>query len=93
MHVGSRIGQSVQASHAIVQVHDDVLAGTILLAVQEFRHLFGTLREAVAKAIRVAGLGLDVKAILTLEVVEMSHGELENVGFFQLCDVFFAVAL
>lgn len=70
-----------------------MLSGTILLAVQEFRHLFGTLREAIAKTIGVTGLRFDVKLILTLEVVEMSHGELENVGFFQLCDVFFAVAL
>lgn len=75
-------------------MHDDVLAGTILLTVvQEFRHFFGTLVEAVAKPIGVALLGLHVELVLALEVVEVPHGQLENVGFLQLGDVLLAVAL
>lgn len=70
------IGQSVEASHAIVEMDDDVLAGTILLAVQEFRHFFGTLREAITKTIGVALLRLDVKLILAFEVLKVTNGEL-----------------
>lgn len=93
LHVGGGIGQPVEASHAIVQVNDDVLSGAVLLAVQEFRHFFGTLREAVAKTIGVALLRLDVELVLALEIVEVSHGELENVGLLQLRDVLLAVGL
>lgn len=75
-------------------MHDDVLAGTILLAVvEEFRHFFGTLVEAVAEPIGVALLGLHVELVLALEVVEVPHRQLENVGLLQLGDVLFAVAL
>lgn len=71
-----------------------MLSGTILLAVvEEFRHFFGTLREAIAKTIRIALLRFYVKLILALEVVEVSNGQLENVGLFKLRDVFLAIAL
>lgn len=70
-----------------------MLAGTILLTVQEFRHLFGTLREAIAKPIGIRLLGLDVKLILAFQIVKMANGQLEDVGLLQLRDVFFAVTL
>lgn len=43
LHVAGGVGQSIQASHAIIKMNNDVFASTILLAVQEFRHFFGTL--------------------------------------------------
>lgn len=75
-------------------MHDNVFASTILLTVvQEFRHFFGTLVEAVAESIGIALFGLHVEFVLTLEVVEVPDGQLENVGFLQLGYVLFAVAL
>lgn len=75
-------------------MHDDVFASTILLTVvQEFRHFFGTLVEAVAEPIGIALLGLHVEFVLALEVVEVPDGQLENVGFLQLGYVLLAVAL
>lgn len=93
LHVARDVGQSIQPSHAIVEMDNDVFASTILLAVEKFRHFFGTLREAVTKAIGVALLRLDVKLILAFEIVEVANGEFQNVGLLELCDVLLAVAL
>lgn len=93
MHVTCGIGQSIKPSHAIIEVDNDMFSGTILLGVKEFRHFFGTLRKAISESIGVALLRLDVEFILTLEIVEVSDGELQNVGLLQLRYVFLAVAL
>lgn len=93
LQVACRVGQSIQSSHAIVKMYDDMLAGTILLTVEEFRHFFGTLWKAVAETIGIALLRLDVELILAFKIVKVPHGELKNIRLLQLGDVLFAVAL
>jgi NADH dehydrogenase FAD-containing subunit len=90
---GGGAGEAVEASHALVEMDNDVLARTILLTVEVFRHLLGALREAISKAVRVTLLRLDVKLILALEVSKVPARQLEYVGFLQFRYVLLAIRL
>jgi hypothetical protein len=85
--------QAIEASHAVIKMDNYVFARTILLTVQILRHLFGTLREALPKAVRVALLRFDVELILSLEIPEVPARQLQYVGLLQFRNVLLAVRL
>lgn len=60
--------------------------GVVVDFVEELRHLRGAKVESLAEAFGVGGTSSRIKLILPPQVVQVTHGEFEDVGFFQLGD-------
>lgn len=79
---------SLQLSNAVAEVRGQVCLCGLIEAVQEARHLDGTVSESSTEPVGVRGLWLGAQLVLVSERVQVTDGQFENIGLFQFGYVF-----